>query len=179
MLFRSVSRYLVFGSVLDNQRAVSTKGTFLQNQQYLDFYYKTNYTVLEMEAGPYLDAVYEDIYSTRYPIGESINFVRMPFDFGMLHYASDTPFTRGKNLGAGSLSYFGMDSTYASAIAIMRRILDRELAAITRSPAGQRGGGGFLDPNSPAATGVLKASRIIGRPDQMPGLNPPGGNRIP
>lgn len=168
-----VSRYLVFGSVLDNQRAVSTKGTFLQNQQYLDFYYKANYTVLEMEAGPYLDAVYEDIYSTRYPLGESINFVRMPFDFGILHYASDTPFTRGKNLGAGSLSYYGMDSTYASAIAITRRILDREIATLTRSPAGQRGG--YLDPNSPAATGVLKASRIMGSPIQgAPNQGNPG-----
>ncbi|HLW01708.1 MAG TPA: hypothetical protein VKT82_23825 [Ktedonobacterales bacterium] len=128
-----VGPHLVYGSVLDNQKAVSNKGTFLQNRQYLDFYYRANYTVVEMESGPYLNAVYEALYTTRYPTGENINFARLPFDLGILHYASDTPYTRGKNLGAGSLSYFGMDSTYGAAIAIGRRILSNELSVITPS----------------------------------------------
>jgi hypothetical protein len=122
-----VSKHLMFGAVLDNQKAVSTKGTFLQNRAYLDFYYRANYSVVEMEAGPYLDAVYESLYMTRYPTTENINFAKLPFDLGVIHYASDTPYTRGKNLGAGSLSYYGMDSTYAATIAIARRILDHEL----------------------------------------------------
>ncbi|HEU5198177.1 MAG TPA: hypothetical protein VFU32_00995, partial [Ktedonobacterales bacterium] len=126
-----VGPYLVYGSVLDNQKAVSSKGTFLQNRQYLDFYYRANYTVVEMESGPYLNAVYEALYTTRYPNGENINFARLPFDLGILHYSSDTPYTRGKNLGAGSLSYFGMDSTYGASIAIARRILSNELSIIT------------------------------------------------
>jgi hypothetical protein len=171
-----LSRYLVFGSVLDNQRAVSSKGTFLQNRQYLDFYYGANYTVIEMEAGPYLGAVYEDIYSTRYPNSENINFSKVPFDLGILHYASDTPYTRGKNLGAGSLSYFGMDATYAAAIAIGRRVLDHELAAATRTA--QPGQAGVINPASPAGTGVFHASRISGRPDQ-PANPAPGSGRIP
>ncbi|HEY7834273.1 MAG TPA: hypothetical protein VIG30_11930 [Ktedonobacterales bacterium] len=125
-----VSRHLMFGAVLDNQKAVSTKGTFLQNRAYLDFYYRANYSVMEMEAGPYLDAVYESLYMTRYPTGDNINFAKLPFDLGMLHYASDTPYTRGKNLGAGSMSYYGMDSTYAATIAIARRILDHELGGV-------------------------------------------------
>jgi hypothetical protein len=116
--------------VLDNQKAVSGFGTFLQNRQYLDFYYNANYTVVEMESGPYLNAVYEDQYLLRYPMEENINFARLPYDLGILHYASDTPYTRGKNLGAGSLSYFGMDSTYACAIAILRRILEQEICTI-------------------------------------------------
>jgi hypothetical protein len=124
-----VSRNLVFGAVLDNQKAVSTKGTFLQNRAYLDFYYRANYSVVEMEAGPYLDAVYESLYMTRYPTGENINFARLPFDMGIIHYASDTPYTRGKNLGAGSLSYYGMDSTYAATVAIARRLLEQEFGA--------------------------------------------------
>ncbi len=128
-----VGPHLVYGSVLDNQKAVSSKGTFLQNRQYLDFYYRANYTVVEMESGPYLNAVYEALYTTRYPTGENINFARLPFDLGILHYASDTPYTRGKNLGAGSLNYFGMDSTYGAAIAIVRRILSNELSVITPS----------------------------------------------
>jgi hypothetical protein len=128
-----VGPHLIYGSVLDNQKAVSNKGTFLQNRQYLDFYYRANYTVVEMESGPYLNAVYEALYTTRYPTSENINFARLPFDLGILHYASDTPYTRGKNLGAGSLSYFGMDSTYGAAIAIARRILSNELSVITPS----------------------------------------------
>jgi len=117
-------------SALDNQRAVSSKGAFLQNRAYLDFYYRANYSVVEMESGPYLDAVYESLYMTRYPTGENINFARLPFDLGIIHYASDTPYTRGKNLGAGSLSYYGMDSTYAATVAIARRILDHELGGV-------------------------------------------------
>jgi hypothetical protein len=125
-----VSRNLVFGAVLDNQKAVSGRGTFLQNRAYLDFYYRANYSVVEMEVGPYLDAVYESLYMTRYPTAENINFAKLPFDLGVLHYASDTPYTRGKNLGAGSMSYYGMDSTYAATIAIARRILDHELGGV-------------------------------------------------
>ncbi len=113
--------------MLDNQKAVSAKGTYLQNRQYLDFYYHANYTVVEMESGPYLNAIYEDQYLTRYPVGENINFARLPYELGILHYGSDTPYTRGKNLGAGSLSYLGMDSTYASAVAILRRIFENEI----------------------------------------------------
>jgi hypothetical protein len=30
---------------------------------------------------------------------------------------------KGRNLGAGALSYRGMDSTYAASLAILRRIL--------------------------------------------------------
>jgi len=50
----------------------------------------------------------------------------LSFDLGILHYASDTPLSEGKTLGAGSLSYFGMDPTYAISIAILRRILQLE-----------------------------------------------------
>jgi len=127
---QDVQPYLIYGSVLDNQKAVSAQGTYLQNRQYLDFYYRANYTVVEMECGPYLNAVYEDQYLTRYPTGENINFARLPYELGILHYASDTPYTRGKNLGAGSLSYFGMDSTYANAVAILRRIFEHEIRVV-------------------------------------------------
>jgi len=40
-----------------------------------------------------------------------------------VHYASDTPYTRARTLGSRSLSFEGVDSTYASAVAILRRIL--------------------------------------------------------
>jgi hypothetical protein len=121
---------LVYGSALDNQRAVTVRGTFLQNRDYLDFYYQGRYTVVEMEAGPYLDACYEVGHAERYPTGESVNMAQVNFDLGIVHYASDTPYTQARTLGARGLSYRGMDSTYASAIAVARRILQREEALL-------------------------------------------------
>ncbi|HVB61120.1 MAG TPA: hypothetical protein VNE61_08010 [Ktedonobacteraceae bacterium] len=135
---RDIQPYLIYGSVLDNQKAVSGKGTYLQNRQYLDFYYSANYTVVEMEAGPYLNAVYEDQYLTRYTTGENINFAQLPYELGILHYASDTPYTRGKNLGAGSLSYFGMDSTYACAVAILRHVFENEIRVVQQQEAKEK-----------------------------------------
>ena len=79
-----------------------------------------------MEAGPYLSAVYEMTRPKRYPVNEIVNLYGVPFDIGILHYASDTPLSKGKNLGAGALSYQGMDSTYAASVAILRRILKQE-----------------------------------------------------
>ena len=117
---------LMFGTGLDNQRAVTVKSTFLQNRAYLDFYYREAFTVVEMEAGPYCNAVYEIADAERYPVGEAVNFSKLPIDFGIIHYASDTPYTQARTLGARGLSYFGMDSTYASSLAIVRRVLALE-----------------------------------------------------
>ncbi len=121
-----IAPYLRFGSGLDNQRAVTVKGTFLQNRGYLDYYHREAFSVVEMEAGPYCCAIYEMSEAARYPMGEPVNFSRLPIDFGVIHYASDTPFTQARTLGARGLSYFGMDSTYASSVAILRRILRLE-----------------------------------------------------
>ena len=136
-----IAPYLRFGSGLDNQRAVTVKGTFLQNRGFLDFYYREQYTVVEMEAGPYCTAVYELSAPERYPMGEPVSFSKLPVDLGIIHYASDTPYTQARTLGARGLSYFGMDSTYASCVAIMRRVLALE-GALGSPPAlvgGQRG----------------------------------------
>ncbi len=127
--YQNLAPYLVFGAALDHQKAVTVKGTYLQNQGYLDFYYRENFTVVEMEAGPFLNAVYEDINLRRYPTDEAINLrsgSTGQMDLGILHYASDTPYTRAQTLGARGLSFFGLDSTYASTIAILRRVFDRE-----------------------------------------------------
>jgi hypothetical protein len=124
--FDDIAPFLIFGSGLDNQRAVTVKSTFLQNRNYLDFYYREAYTVVEMEAGPFCNAVYEVSDADRYPVGEAVSFAKLPIDFGVIHYASDTPYTQARTLGASGLSYYGMDSTYASSVAILRRILALE-----------------------------------------------------
>lgn len=121
-----IQPYLSFGSVMDNQKAVSMLGTFLQNARLMDVMYREGYTDIEMEAGPYLSAVYELYRPKRHPVDELINLYGVPFDIGILHYASDTPLSKGRNLGAGTLSYFGMDSTYATTVAILRRIIQNE-----------------------------------------------------
>lgn len=122
-----VEPYLAHGSVLDNQKALTSRGTFLQNHAFLDALYRDFVTDVEMEGGPYLNAVYEQSVAERYPEGEIISLLRPPFDLGFLHYASDTPYSKGMNLGSRNLSYFGMDPTYATSLAVARRILQQEI----------------------------------------------------
>lgn len=121
-----VAPYLIYGTGLDNQKAVTVAGTFLQNADFMDVFYREGYTDIEMEGGPYLSAVYEMYRPKRHPYDEIVNLYGIPFDLGMIHYTSDTPLSKGRNLGAGTLSYFGMDSTYASSVAVLRRIFQLE-----------------------------------------------------
>ena len=95
---RDIEPYLVYGSVLDNQKAITVKGTFLQNRKFMELFYREGYTDIEMEAGPYLSAIYEMIYPKRYPVNEIVRLYHTNFDFGFLHYASDTPYSKGKNV---------------------------------------------------------------------------------
>jgi hypothetical protein len=122
----NVTPYLMYGAVLDNQKCVSVRGTFLQNSRYMEVFYREGYTDIEMEAGPYLSAVYEMYRPQRHPVNEIVNLYEVPFDTGIIHYVSDNPMGKGRNLGAGSLSYYGMDSTYAASVAILRRIFKLE-----------------------------------------------------
>ena len=52
------------------------------------------------------------------------------FELGVIHYASDTPYSRRQSLLSKSMSYFGMESTYGCAIAIARRIFASELSRL-------------------------------------------------
>ena len=157
-----VTPYLVFGTVLDNQKAMSVLGTFLQNAQMMNVVYREGYTDIEMEAGPYLSAVYEMTRPKRHPYNEIVNLQGTPFDIGILHYASDTPLSKGKNLGAGALSYEGMDSTYATSLAILRRIISQEQKRLKsrkskpykNQPCNHKAG--FLFPDANAAIKVNK-----------------------
>lgn len=126
---------LMYGSVFDNQKCVSVRGTFLQNSRYMEVFYREGYTDIEMEAGSYLSAVYEMYRPQRHPVNEIVNLYEVPFDVGIIHYVSDNPMSKGKNLGAGSLSYYGMDSTYAASVAILRRIFQLEKVRINQTAA--------------------------------------------
>jgi hypothetical protein len=133
---QDVSSHLNFGTVFDNQKAVTLRGTFLQNRDFMHVFYEEGYTDIEMEAGPYLSAVYEDIYPKRYPVDEIVNlFINAPYDIGLIHYASDTPISKRQMLLSKSLSYFGVDATYATSVAVMRRILANEIERQRRKQA--------------------------------------------
>ena len=127
-----VESYLSYGAVLDNQKAVTVRGTFLQNRPFLDMLYRNFYTDMEMEAGPFLSAIYEQSFPERTPQGQHISFFNPPYDLGFLHYSSDTPASKGRNLGSQNMSYFGMDPTYATALACARRILSMEVERLRR-----------------------------------------------
>ncbi len=126
-----IAPHLYQGSVFDNQKAVTVRGTFLQNKDFVSVFYQEGYTDIEMETGPYLSGVYENIFPRRYPTNEIVNlFINVPYDIGVIHYASDTPYSRRQTLLSKSLSYFGVDATYAASIAILCRILNQELALL-------------------------------------------------
>jgi hypothetical protein len=52
-----VEPFLEYGTALDNQKAVTVRGTFLQNAEYMNRFYRKGYTDIEMEAGPFLSAI--------------------------------------------------------------------------------------------------------------------------
>lgn len=127
-----VAPYLTYGTVLDNQKAICVLGTFLQNIHIMDVFYREGYADIEMELGNFCSALFEAVRPKRYPIDEIVNLYNIPIDFGVLHYISDTPMSKGKNLGAGTLSYYGMDSTYAASLAILKRIFSLEKLRLNR-----------------------------------------------
>ncbi len=127
-----VQPFMRHGTVLDNQKALTVRSAFLQNREYMDVFYREGYTVMEMEAGPYLSSSYEVAEPRRHPQNEIVSLVdRLQFELGVIHYASDTPYSRRQSLLSKSLSYFGVESTYGCAIAILRRIFANELERLS------------------------------------------------
>lgn len=126
----AIAQHLIYGTVLDNQKAITVPGTFLQNEGYMSVFYREGYTDMEMEAGPYLSGIYEMVRPIRHPYNEIVDLHNAPFPIGFVHYASDTPFSKGMNLGERNLSYHGMDPTYASMLAILRTIFGHEVRRI-------------------------------------------------
>jgi len=126
-----VQPFMKHGTVLDNQKALTVRSAFLQNREYMDVFYREGYTVMEMEAGPYLSAAYEIAEPRRHPKDEIVSLVdQTSFELGVIHYASDTPYSRRQSLLSKSLSYFGMESTYGAAAAIAQRIFKNEIARL-------------------------------------------------
>jgi len=114
------------GSILTNQKSVSVLGTFLENQALINTYSKNNFTIVEMETGPYLNAVTEATYDQQTPRNTIIDLNSAPFDLGIINYTSDTPYSKAKNLAAGSLELRGLEPVYLGSLAILQRIINLE-----------------------------------------------------
>lgn len=107
--------------VYDNQKAVTVLGTFLQNRRMLNDLLLAGITDLEMEAGPYLAAIYELTHPKRYPENETITTNNNGLDIGIVHYVSDNPLSEHRL--DTSLEIDGIDGTYASTRAVLRKIV--------------------------------------------------------
>lgn len=114
------------GSVLTNQKAVSVLSAFLENDDLFKKYFDNNLTIIEMESGPYLSAVCEATYDQRFPQNTIVDLHQAPFDIGIINYTSDTPYSKAKNLGTGSLRLNGAEPVYLGTLTILQRIINQE-----------------------------------------------------
>lgn len=114
------------GSILTNQKAVSVLGTFLENKSLLNFYFKNNITVIEMESGPYLSAISESCYDQQAPKNTIVDLNNCPFDLGIINYTSDTPYSSLQNLGDSTLGINGIEPVTLGSLAILQRIINLE-----------------------------------------------------
>jgi len=114
------------GSILTEQKSVTVLGTFLENEALLKKYSENNLTIIEMETGPFLSAITEATHDQQTPRGTMIDLNSAPFDIGIINYTSDTPYSKAKNLGAGSLNLAGIEPVYLGSLAILQRIINLE-----------------------------------------------------
>ncbi len=117
---------LKLGSLLTQQKAASVLGTFLENQNLIDSYLAQNFTVIEMENGPFLSAVTEATFPTRFPSDTIVPLSPLALDLGIINYTSDTPYSKAKNLGNPPLSLEGVEPVYTASRAILQRIISQE-----------------------------------------------------
>ncbi len=118
------------GNVLTNQKLISVRGTLLHPEEVIREYFKKGFAIVEMENGSYLNALYEFFDYSRYPENTTISMVNSPVDIGIINYASDTPFTKAVTLATRNLGYEGVEATYESSLAIIKRIAEVELSRI-------------------------------------------------
>lgn len=124
---RNLVGYLRDVAVFDDQRSVSVRGTFLHSWDSIKHLHRDDFTGIEMEAGPYLSALYEYIHAQPPPRESEVRIKpTRPFDIGILHYSSDIPYNIRASLLSKRLGYIGLEATYTCILAILQSILERE-----------------------------------------------------
>ena len=113
-----IAPYMSFGMVLDNQKAISTRGTFLQNPTYMSvFYHEGIYRYRNGRRPLFVGNCTKPIRprnATRQ--NEIVNlYIGCHLMSGSCTMHQIHPMKKGHNLGAGSLNlgYAGVESTYA------------------------------------------------------------------
>lgn len=123
---RDFAQFFKTGMIHTHQKTVAAKGTFLENGNIIKKWFAQGYNIIEMESGPFLNAIYEFIYYNRYVENQFISLVNIPFEIGIANYASDTPYSKARNLGVRNLSYEGVEPTYAISSVILKKIIEKE-----------------------------------------------------
>jgi len=128
---RNLVGYLKDVAVFDDQRSVSVRGTFLHNWDSIKHLHRKDFTGIEMEAGPYLSALYEYIHGQSPPRESRVQIKPTPpFDIGILHYSSDIPYNVRASLLSKRMGYVGLEATYTCTLAILQSILAREISIL-------------------------------------------------
>ncbi len=116
-----IRRYLRRYKIYESQGMLTVLGVLLQNDKHLKYHYAQNFTGVEMECGPYLEAI---MNLSKDSIHDSSTLMlKNDFDFGLAYYISDTPYHQGKTLG--TLGFSGVESVYAISVSLLNRILIR------------------------------------------------------
>jgi hypothetical protein len=127
-VFNSYFPSTVFqSSILKDQKAISVYGTFLENQTQLENYISSGFNIIEMETGPYLTALYQHFSQlSELPHDTVAHLDQLPYDLGIINYASDNPLTQ--TLGDSVMSLKGIEPTYLASLSVLQRIIDLESA---------------------------------------------------
>ena len=122
---RRLTPYLNRIAAFDDQKSVTVRGTFLHGRETSAPLIRDDFTGMEMEAGPYLNALYRHFAGCA-PAPRAILDLPLPsgFSLGLLHYTSDTPYNVRPSLLSARLGLAGLEAAYASILAILQCILD-------------------------------------------------------
>jgi hypothetical protein len=107
-----------------NQRAICVYNPFLENEKQLKGYIDTGFNIVEMESGPLMTSIAQWQSRRDTPQNVVFNIGKLPFDYGIINYASDNPLSR--TLGEGSMAIRGVEPTYLATISVLQRIIDLE-----------------------------------------------------
>lgn len=144
MTLRQLTPFLTRIAAYDEQKSITVQSVFLHGRHVVGELLRRDFTGIEMEAGPYLDALYRHFIDAE-PHTETLLHLKLPpnFHFGLLHYTSDTPYNIRPSLLSTGLGTTGLEGAYASALAFLQYAIN--LAAVgangSHMPANRIGGG--------------------------------------
>jgi len=123
------NRYFPFetfkGSIYRDEKAITVYGTFLENMNQLQNYITSGFNIIEMESAPYLLGIHTHRSSPEhFPQNEIVRMDNLPFDLGIINYASDNPLTL--TLGDRPMLISGVVPTYLASLTVLKRIIDLE-----------------------------------------------------